>query len=272
MRPNALALAMRDPAAAIMAGAISGADFGCDDPFGSELHPNRTGQNRYDSRGEQWAPGNDVSDFGADFGYALEPFGADFGADFGYSDFSPVGSDMASSDYGADFGDDDFGAAANPTPQQLMQMHKRVVASNRHTARRASLLEPNKGSRIKVERYSFGLSQDIVVGTPVAIAMNGNPSVDMRPQRVTSNAPGPNFVFLSLIQVANVVVTVGQGFEDANDYAAHAVGTMLDLPTLSPQNRATIAGTYDGFIPPAYIEGAASRFCMSFKGWAEIVA
>lgn len=266
-RPNAAALVMRDPAAAIMIGAIDGSDFGVD--FGSEHHPDRRSGARYSSHGERWAPNNDVSDFGHD---NLD-FGADFGADFGYSDFSPVGADMATSDYGADFGDDDFGAAAaNPTPQQLMAMHRKVVASNRHTARRASLLEPNKGSRIKVERYSFGLSQDIVVGTPVAISMNGNPSVDMRPQRVTSNVPGPNFVFLSLIQVANVVVTVGQGFEDANDYAANAVGTMLDLPTLSPQNRATIAGTYDGFIPPAYVEDAASRFCMSFKGWAEIVA
>jgi hypothetical protein len=266
MRPNARTLAMRDPAAAIMAGAIDGADFGCD--VGSEYHPDASAQQRYVSRSEPWSPGADECDFGADFG----PFGADFGADFGYSEFSPVGADAATSDYGADFGDDDFGAAANPTPQQLMAMHRKVVASNRHTARRAGLLEPNKGSRIKVERYSFGLSQDIVIGVPVAISMNGNPSVDMRPQRVTSNAPGPNFVFLSLIQVANVVVTVGQGFEDANDYAAHAVGTMLDLPTLSPQNRATIAGTYDGFIPPAYVENAASRFCMSFKGWAEIVA
>lgn len=257
MRPNARQLALRDPAAAIMLGAV--AAHGSD--FGSELHTDRTGQNRYDSRGEQWAPGNDIE--------------ADFGADFGVSDFSPVGADFASSDYGADFGDDsDVGAdfGANPSPQQLVQMHKKIVASNKHTARRASLLEPNKGSRVKVERYSFGLSQDIVIGTNATIALNGNPSVDMRPQRVTSNVPGPNFVYLSLIQVANVVVTVGSGFEDANDYAANAVGTMLDLPTLSPQNRANIAGLYFGFIPPAYVEDAASKFCMSFKGWAEIVA
>jgi hypothetical protein len=262
-RPNARQLALRDPAAAALLGAIAGADFG------SELHPDRRSGSRYDSRGETWSPGED-SDFGLDY-----DMGADFGADFGYSDFSPVGADMATSDYGADFGDDwgaDFGAAGAPSAQQLQTMAKRVAASNKLTAKRASLLEPNKGSRIKVERYSFGLSQAITIGTVAVINMNGNPSVDMRPQRVTSNVPGPNFVFLSLIQVANVVVTVGQGFEDANDYAAHAVGTMLDLPTLSPQNRASIAGSYNGFIPPAYIEGSASFFCMSFKGWAEIVA
>lgn len=258
-RPNARQLALRDPAAGAILGAISGADFG------SELHPYRTGQNRYDSRGERWANDND-----ADFGLE-DDMGADFGADFGYGDFSPVGADMATSDYGEDDVGADFGAAA-PTAPQLQALHKKVVASNKRTAQRAKLLEPNKGSRIKVERYSFGLSQAITIGTTAVINMNGNPSVDMRPQRVTSNVPGPNFVFLSLIQVANVVVTVGQGFEDANDYAANAVGTMLDLPTLSPQNRATIAGSYNGFIPPAYIEGSASFFCMSFKGWAEIVA
>lgn len=259
-RPNARNLALRDPAAAAVLGAIAGADFG------SELNPNRTGQARYGSRGETWSPGND--NFGLEFGD--DGMGSEFGADFGYSGFSPVGADMATSDYG----DDDVGAdfGANPSPQALQAMHRKLQQSNKHTARRASLLEPNKGSRIKVERYSFGLSQAIVIGTVAVISMNGNPSVDMRPQRVTSNVPGPNFVFLSLIQVANVVVTVGQGFEDANDYAAHAVGTMLDLPTLSPQNRASIAGTYNGFIPPAYIEGSASFYCMSFKGWAEIVA
>jgi hypothetical protein len=262
-RPNARNLALRDPAAAAILGAIAGADFG------SELNPNRSGQARYGSRGEPWSPpGND--NYGADFGLEDGTMGSEFGADFGYGDFSPVGADMATSDYGEDDHGADFGAA--PTPQQLQAMHRKVQQSNKHTARRASLLEPNKGSRIKVERYSFGLSQAIIIGAVAVISMNGNPSVDMRPQRVTSNVPGPNFVFLSLIQVANVVVTVGQGFEDANDYAAHAVGTMLDLPTLSPQNRASIAGTYNGFIPPAYIEGSASFYCMSFKGWAEIVA
>lgn len=203
---------------------------------------------------------------------------SDFGDDFGGM-FSPVGADMSTSDYGADFGDEEFGAdfgaahTANPTAAQLLALHKKHRAMARKTAQRHSLLEPNAGSHIKVERYSFGLSQSIVIGVASNISMNSAPSVDLRPQRVTSNVPGPNFVFLTLIQVANVVVTVGQGnFEDANDYAANAVGTMLDLPTLSPQNRATIAGQYTGFVPPAYINGSTSQFCMSFKGWAEIVA
>jgi hypothetical protein len=200
-----------------------------------------------------------------------------FGADFGYGDFSPMGSDGTDLMVGAEFGggDDwgvDFGAAAGaPSPQQLLALHKKNVAKAQATNRRASLLEPNKFSDIKVERYSFGLSQAITIGTPVAIALSGNPSVDIRPQRICTNVPGPNFVFLNLIQVANVV-TVGNGVEDANDYAANAVGTILDLPTLSTQTPARVTGNYLGFVPPAYVSPSASFFTTSFKGWANIVA
>lgn len=235
MVTNSRALAMRDPAAAVLFGAISGADFGSERNAAS--------------------------------------FGADFGAQFGYGDFSPMGADI--DDFGADFGDefegDDFGAAA-PNAAALMRLHKRQLAKNKVSARRASLLEPNKHSDVKVERYSFGLSQAIVIGTSVAIALSGNPSVDIRPQRIVTNVPGPNYVYLNLIQVANVVVTVGNGVEDANDYASGAVGTMLDLPTLSTQTPARVTGNYFGFIPPAYVSGAASFFTTSFKGWANIVA
>lgn len=205
--------------------------------------------------------------------------GANFGAEFGYGDFSPMGNDGMDLMVGAEFGDDwgaEFGAAAAAAPapnaQQLLALHKRQVAKAVVTNRRASLLEPNKNSDVKVERYSFGLSQAITIGTPVAIALSGNPSVDIRPQRICTNVPGPNFVFLNLIQVANVVVTVGNGVEDANDYAANAVGTILDLPTLSTQTPARVTGNYLGFVPPAYVAPSSSFFTTSFKGWANIVA
>jgi len=251
MRPNSRQLALRDPAAAVMLGIIAGNNFG------SEHHPMRGSGNRYGRNQDE------IASFGKD-----DMSTSDYGADFG-SSFSPMGADFdGEDDIGAD-----FGAAAHPSAAQLVALHKKQVSMARKTQKRRSLLEPNAGSHIKVERYSFGLSQQITLGTPANISMNSAPSVDLRPQRVTTNVPGPNFVYLSLIQVANVVITVGQGnFEDASDYANVAVGTMLDLPTLSPQNRATIAGNYFGFLPPAYINGATSFFCLSFKGWAEIVA
>lgn len=239
MRPNSAQLALRDPAAAALLGILAsgGANFG-----------NET----------------------------------DFGASFGYGDFSPMGNDGTDLMVGADFGDDadwgaDFGAAAKvpagtPTPQQLLALWNSTKGKAITTAKRASLLEPNKHSNVKVERYSFGLSQAITIGTAVAITLSGNPSVDIRPQRICTNVPGPNFVFLNLIQVANVVVTVGNGVEDANDYAANAVGTILDLPTLSTQTPARVTGNYFGFVPASYISPSSSYFTTSFKGWANIVA
>lgn len=257
MRPNARQLALRDPAAAVMLGIIAGTNFG------SEHHPMRGSGNRYGRNNAE------IASFGRDHGFGSDISTSDYGADFG-SSFSPMGADFDGED--PDMGAD-FGAAGHPSAAQLVALHKKQQAMARKTAKRHALLEPNAGSHIKVERYSFGLSQQITLGTPVNISMNSAPSVDLRPQRVTTNVPGPNFVYLSLIQVANVVITVGQGnFEDASDYANVAVGTMLDLPTLSPQNRATIAGNYFGFLPPAYINGQTSYFCLSFKGWAEIVA
>lgn len=247
MFPNSQQLALRDPAAATLLGIIKGDNFGLDtasfgDDFSADFGSNDS---------ESMAVGAD--------------FGDDFSADFGVSAFSPMGADFGD-DFSADF------AADAPTAQQLQRLaahHKRRAM---HSQRRAALLEPNKHSDVKVERYSFTLSTPITIGTTLAFTLQGNPSVDIRPQRVCTNVPGPNFVFLNLIQVANVVVTVGTGLEDANDYASNAVGTILDLPTLSTQTPARVTGTYTGFVPPAYVGGSASNFCTSFKGWANIVA
>lgn len=206
---------------------------------------------------------------GADFG---AEFGSDFGDDWG-SEFSPMGADFGDDDIGADFGAAvAAGALAKPSAQQLAGLYLKGVQKAKKTEKRKNLLEPNAGSSAKVERYSFALSQAITIGTTVALNITGSPDVDIRPQRVVTNAPAPMYAFLSLIKVANVTVTVGPGVEDAYDYSAQAVGTMLDLPTLTPANRATIQGTYTGFVPPGYVATTSSFFVTSFKGWASIVA
>src|SRR5262245_26101465 len=239
MRPNAKQLAMRDPATAILVGAMAnaGADFGSEhNPFGSE-------------------------------------FGSDFGDDWG-SEFSPmdVGADIGA-DFGADFGAAvAAGAITKPTPQQMTQMYVQAVKKKAKTEKRQNLLEPNAGSSSKIERYSFSLSQAITIGTAVAISITGSPDVDIRPQRVVCNSPCPMYVFLTLLKVANVTITVGPGVEDSFDYSAQAVGTMLDMPTLTPANRATVTGNYTGFVPPGYVATTATFFVTSFKGWASIVA
>jgi hypothetical protein len=236
---------MRDPALAALMGAIEGSDFGAE--FGAE----------YPFQGEYGA------DYGADYG---GDYGADAGADYG-------------ADYGADWGYE-FGG---PPPAAAMARRApppRVAAAlwNRHqkhqmrTERRETLLEPNKGSSAKVERYTFSVNAPLVLGvaSPL-VGATGQPDTTIRPQRVTMNAPTPGFVAVQEIKVANVSVTVG-GTADAFQFSALGVGQSLDMPTLSPANRASVLGNYSGFVPPGFVGGAAYSFTASFTGPATIVA
>lgn len=215
-----------------------------------------------------------ASTFGSRF---AGEFGADFGDDYG-DDYGSDDDDLAAS-IGAEFGDDVGAAvaarvrarrpAANPA---ALQAWKRQQAMAAKTQRRASILEPNRGSSVKVERYSFAISQAITIGVGVAISLGGSPDVNIRPQRVTMNAPVHMFAFVADIKVANVSVTVGGGFEDAYDYNSNGVGQSLDMPTLSPANRASVLGSYTGLIPPGMVIGFASFFTASFKGPASVIA
>jgi hypothetical protein len=223
MRPNSKTLALRDPAAAILMGAIDGADFG------------------------------------AEYGY-------DFGDDEHGDDYGD--------DYGADYS---FGAAAparhpaHPPAALAAKLWAQHKARTAHTDRRARLIEPNKGSSVKIERYSFAINAALVLGTPANLNMFGQPDTNIRPQRVTMNAPSPGFATIQEIKVANVSVTVG-GTSDAWDYNSLGVGQSLDMPTLTPANRAQVLGAYTGFVPPGFVGGSAYTFCCSFKGPASIVA
>lgn len=202
---------------------------------------------------------------GSDFGGESD-FGVDFGVDFGDDDI------------GDDFGDDmgvDFGAAATLAPK--ITKSAAIAAWKQHhikknkTARRAMLLEPNHGSEIKVERYSFAINQTLTLGTAVALSMTGSPDTNIRPQRVMMNAPSMGFCTISEIKVANVSVTVG-GTADAFEFGPLAVDATLDMPTLTPSNKATVLGNYTGFLPTGFVLAASYTFVASFKGPASIVA
>lgn len=174
--------------------------------------------------------------------------------------FGVIGQDGA--DFGVEFGDDygtEFGAEGGGP------------AAWSETRKREALLEPNKGSRAKIQRYTFGVSQDLTLGTTATLAMSDNPETHIRPQRVTSNSPCPAFCTLSAIKVANVGVIVG-GVIDAFDVAAVAVDAALDVPTLSPANKVNVAGTYSGLLPTGYVNGATFKKTISFKGPASMVA
>ncbi len=202
---------------------------------------------------------------------------ADFGSEFGDDDYGDEGDDYGY-DWGADFGAVAKRARAHaaarvaraPNPNAMMAKWQ---AQQMATAHRESLLEPNKHSTVKIERYVFPISQSITLGTAVALALNNNPDVTIRPQRITMNAPAPMFATISEIKVANVSVTIGgASVVDAFDFNANGQDQALDLPTLSPQNRATVTGNYTGFVPSGFVGATAVYFVVSFKGPASIVA
>jgi hypothetical protein len=236
-------LAQRDPALAALLGALPGSDFGAE--FGGE----------YDMNG---MPG-----VTPDVGHGV--MGAEFGAEFGYygygADAVVPAHPMAPMAHRGH-------AAIHPEHAALLRAHHH---RQHQTEVRERLLEPNKGSTTKVERYDFSLNQTLTIGTPVVVDMSLQPSVTLRPQRLIVNAPAPGFVSFLTIQVANVAVTVGNA-TDAYAYSAVAVGSHLDCPTLSPANRATLAGTYSGYSPVGYAPASLFLLCATFQGPATIVA
>lgn len=199
------------------------------------------------------------SDFGSDDDWDDEDDEDDDGDDMGYD---------AELGYQAEFA----GAPRGPTRRQAMKAWERRERSKSRTGRRVRMLEPNKNSAVKVERYSFSLSQSIVLGTPSDVDMSGQPDTTIRPQRLTFNAPAPGFVTLTEIKVANVSVSVGSGAEDAYFYNPLGQDMTLDMPTLTPANRASLRGNYSGFVPPGYVGAAAYLLSASFKGPSSIVA
>lgn len=242
-------LAMRDPAMAILMlsatapAGISGADFGSEH-------------------------------FGAEFG--LTDFGTEFAAEFA-SDPNVM---FASGDFGDDYGAE-FGAAAapsramvpRPTAQQALVAYQKLMAAQARTSQRQALIEPNKNSSAKIERYSFTISEEIELGNDSTFTdLSDQPDTTIRPQIVTMNAPTPMFAFVNNIKMANVSITVGSGEEDAYNYNANGWGKALDMPTLSPSNRATVNGRYTGYLPPGFVGGTLVPFSVNFKGPATIVA
>ena len=204
------------------------------------------------------------------------PQGENFGFGYGYG-FGRHHHPQAGYGYG-------YGVDAPPPPPMMappmaapMAVHP-AHAHHAHAAwqlqnpastmSRTLLLDPNRDSIVKVERYSFSFSPtaNLVLGNASNITpFTQQPSTSIKGQRVIMNAPVPGFVLVSSLQVANVNVLVG-GTEDAYTYSAGAQGVVLDLPRLDPQNRATSAGAYTGVLPSGYTQGASFQFIITLQG------
>jgi hypothetical protein len=223
---NARQLAMRDPAMAAAVGAIGGSDFG-NDGFGDETY----------------LGGDDMSPFCGDFGN--EGFAGDFGGDFGAAM-----------------------VPARPTQQQALGAWQAMRTRKVRATQRVAKLDPNMGSDLSVERYSFSLSGNFVLGTAGTFGtdFSGSPDTDFRPQIITANAPAPGFAYLSNLKMANVSVTVGPGEEDLFGISGPSWGRSMDMPTLTPSNRANADGRTTTFVPPGYAPASTYTLALNFKG------
>jgi hypothetical protein len=250
MRPNATALAMRNPALAALVGAVpgGGSDFG------------------RDRRGASRAPARSTSR--ATFGYehgAERPY-------FGDDPHAPAADHVAAATGHMARGVHHDHALHPNNWSRTMEIVHRHHHREERTVHRELVLEPNKGSDVKIERYSFPLAQNLTLGTAAALNMTSTPAVYIRSQRVTCNAPSYAFAYFQSFITGNVGAIVSGATEDAAHYNAGAFDSHLDLPTLAPGIPMIITGNYTGFVPPSYTTGNAYLFTISFKGPASMTA
>jgi hypothetical protein len=253
--PTTMALALRDPAAAALFGVLGGPGA----TFGNESHA---------GVGQDLAGFGDDSGVGGYYGYGRGG-SSHFGADPTMPPMAPPGYAPHPMHHGGHHG----GHQLHPDVQKVWDEHHK---RKHHQEQREKLLDPNAGSPTKVERYDFSLSQDLTLSDDGSEAadftdLNLQPSVTIRPQRASFNAPAAGYFIVSSIQVANVNALVG-GATDAFIYGPQSQGIHLDLPTLTPANRLQVGGSYNGFLPNGYTSGQDFMFVATFQGPATVVA
>jgi hypothetical protein len=228
-------LVERDPSLAALMGARGGADFG-HEGFGYDFGDPNAG----DGSGFHGSRPGDSLNYG---GFGFEQFGFGFGQDMS------AGAPM-------------------PPADVARQLYAKHLADTARTNSREVILNPNKGSSLKVERYGLYLSQALTLGTVAVISQSGAPDTLLKPQRVTVNVPMPGMVTLNNIRTANVSVI--KGTADAFDLNPNLVGSSLDMALLSPANQVTVTGDYTGFTPPGYVGGTTFTLSIGFKGPATV--
>jgi hypothetical protein len=252
---------MRDFAMMALAGSIAGANFG------AEAYASYPPVSM-----ESYSYGSDPAQ--------SSPYGADFG-DFGYGGFGvdapaaalvpplqhPGGMPAAIMHAPPP-------APPAPHPHEVARVwhehHRRMHHEHlmaQHQMHRELLLDPNKYSRLKVERYSFTLLQAFVFGTPDDLNTTLQPACKMRPDRIVTNIPIPFMMEMDTLQVSNVNVLIGSG-EDAWTYNPQAQNVVLQLPTVEPAFRVTLTGFYTGVYPSGYQNGNPFNFRTGLQGWA----
>jgi hypothetical protein len=249
---------MREPALAIMMGVLGSGGAPPGTHFGYE-----TGYGFGIQHGMQ-QPGGFSNPHTQGFGFgAGGPGGPPGGGAFG----GFAHPSMAMGGHPGAFGHH-LAAGAHGGPNAYHQSMHHAMQNPGSTEARTHLLDPNRDSTVKVERYSFSFSPaaSLLLGTSSSIAnFSKNPSTSVKVDRVVANVAIPMMVTLSQLQVANVNVFVG-GTEDAYTYNPNAQNILTETPRLDPQNSATSAGNYTGALPPGFSSGTSVTFVLTLQG------
>jgi hypothetical protein len=193
-----------------------------------------------------------------------ETFGADtatFGAD--------EDEDEDDDDWGAEFGAVTAKMVVKqpaPTAKEVAKVWSKHSQGATLAMRRELLLDPNKGSNLKVDDYSLDMDDTVTLGTSKSLSLSDSPSVYIRPMQLLTNAPVPGFVLIDEIKVANSSVTIGAGRTDAYNFSAQSNANKLSMPLIPPQTRVIIKGNYTGLTPSGYTATQPYVFTASFRG------
>lgn len=201
------------------------------------------------------------------------PFAGDFGAEAAPVDTADFGRDDEDDDDDDDWGAE-FGAVQavarvatpKPTAAKVAKVWDKHAQGQALAMRRELLLDPNKGSALKVDDYSLDMDQTLTLGTAAALSLSDLPSVFIRPTAIIMNAPTPGFCLISEIKVANASVTVGAGNQDAFNFNANSNGSKIGMPLVPPQTRVSIKGSYTGLVPAGLTATQPYVFTASFRG------
>jgi hypothetical protein len=175
-------------------------------------------------------------------------------------------TDGEDSDDDDDDDEEDEDGQGRPSVRAVLRAHFRTRAATRA---RKTLLEPDGG--IGISRFTFSVQADQIIpqqffDSPAPQILTGSnaPDTNFRPQRITTNVPTPGFVMLSSARVANLSLIVG-GSIDAWQFNANAWDQELDLPTLTPANKASFVGMYSGLFLEPFAD-LPFHFIVSFSG------
>jgi hypothetical protein len=182
-------------------------------------------------------------------------------------------------------------------PMPPMSPMSPLLKRMNRTEERELLLEPNKFSEVKIEKYALGFEFVLNLGSPCLLKGTISPDVHFRCSLFQANVPCSNFARVTDFYVANVgcICVGGARGSSAADVSVDPAGTemktvycepggaidlwnfrepvaLIDTPTAAPANKFTFNGVYDGNIPDGYKKGDTFRLSVMLAGYASITA